>query len=113
MTKYGLIVDYQYCTGCRTCEVACQMEHGYPVGQFGIKVNEIGPWKIAEDKWEYEWFPIPTQQCDLCSERVALGKQPSCVHNCMGDALRFGNVDELIEIMGDKDQQAIFIPRQQ
>lgn len=112
MTTYGLIVDYQYCTGCNTCEVACQMEHGLPVGQFGIKVNEVGPWKIAEDTWELEYFPTLTQQCDLCRNRTAVGKQPSCVQNCMGDCLRYGALDELIAIMGEKDQQMILLPKQ-
>lgn len=112
MTRYGLVVDYRYCTGCRTCEVACQMEKGLPVGQFGIKVSEVGPWPLPDDKWELEYFPLPTQQCDLCGDRVAAGKQPSCVQHCMADCLRYGTVEELVEIMGGRDQQAIFIPRQ-
>ena len=27
MARYGILVDYDYCTGCHTCEVACQQEH--------------------------------------------------------------------------------------
>ena len=27
MRKY-LAVDYEFCTGCHTCEIACQQEHG-------------------------------------------------------------------------------------
>ena len=40
MAKNGLLIDYDYCTGCHTCEVACQQEHSYPAGEFGIKVTE-------------------------------------------------------------------------
>ena len=39
-SKNGLLIDYQYCTGCHTCEVACQQEHNYPAGKFGITVTE-------------------------------------------------------------------------
>ena len=41
MARNGLLIDYEYCTGCHTCEVACKQEHNYPVGKWGIKVNEI------------------------------------------------------------------------
>ena len=33
MAEYGLLIDYNYCTGCQSCEVACQQEHTHPVGQ--------------------------------------------------------------------------------
>ena len=25
---YGLLINYEFCTGCHSCEVSCQMEHG-------------------------------------------------------------------------------------
>ena len=49
MAKYGLLVDAQWCSGCHSCEIACQMEHGLPVGQTGIKVVKIGPWVIGDE----------------------------------------------------------------
>ena len=41
MPRKGLMIDYEYCTGCHSCEVACKQEHGYPVGKGGIHLNEI------------------------------------------------------------------------
>ena len=38
MAKNGILVDYQYCTGCYSCEVACQSELDLPLGQWGVKV---------------------------------------------------------------------------
>ena len=35
MAKNGILVDYQYCTGCYSCEVACQSELDLPLGQWG------------------------------------------------------------------------------
>ena len=34
---YGLLIDYKYCTNCRSCEVACQQEKGLASDQFGIR----------------------------------------------------------------------------
>ena len=61
MAKYGILVDAQWCSGCHSCEVACQMEHGLPVGQTGIKVVKIGPWVIGDEadvNWQYSYLPV-------------------------------------------------------
>ena len=108
--KNGLLIDYYYCTGCKSCEVACAIEKGIPVGQYGIKVEQIGPWEYEPDKWQLSYIPVPTEQCDLCASRVEAGKQPSCVHNCQADAMRFGTVAELVEMMGDRTRQVLWVP---
>ena len=45
MTQYGLLIDYEYCTGCQSCEVACKEEHNFPVGKWGIRVLDEAPGK--------------------------------------------------------------------
>ena len=40
MARYALLIDHDFCTGCHTCEVACQQEHNYPVGTNGVVVTE-------------------------------------------------------------------------
>ncbi len=98
MTAYGLLVDTTWCTGCHSCEVACQMEHHLPVGQYGIEVFEVGPWeyeKNGETKWQYSYIVTPTDQCDACTSRVVEGKRPSCVHHCQAKCLEYGPVEEL------------------
>ena len=57
MARYGLLIDYEYCTGCHSCEIACQVEQNIPIGKWGIKLAEIGPFQISEDKWEYTYVP--------------------------------------------------------
>ena len=34
--EYGLLIDYEYCSGCHACEVACKKRLGLPEGEFGI-----------------------------------------------------------------------------
>ena len=41
MAKNGLLINYNYCTGCHSCKVACQQEHDFPAGKNGIKVTEF------------------------------------------------------------------------
>lgn len=111
MARNGLLIDYEFCTGCHTCEVSCKMEHHLPNGQWGIKLAEIGPWKVTEDKWQLDYIPVPTEQCNLCSERVAKGKKPACVHNCQSAVMKFGPVDELVKEMEGKSHIVIFAPK--
>lgn len=54
MAEYGLLVDYEWCTGCHSCEMACAVEHGFPQGQCGVVVCEVGPWSYGpeNDRWQ-------------------------------------------------------------
>ena len=112
MEQYGLLVDYYYCTGCHTCEVVCKLDHGLSTEQYGIKLAEIGPWQIDDTKWQLYNIPIPTEQCDLCIDRVAKGKQPSCVHNCQAACMEFGPVSELSLKIQGKPRMMLFVPNQ-
>ena len=96
----GILVNYEYCTGCHSCEVACKKHLGLPAGEFGIKVAEIGPFeyegaKNNKDRWEWTWMPVLTKACDMCEDRVAKGKMPMCVQHCQAWCLYHGEVDEL------------------
>ena len=111
MARVGLLIDYEYCSGCHSCEVACQMEHKLPPDRWGIKLAEIGPWQIEGDKWQYAYVPVPTEMCDLCEERVAKGKPPSCVQHCQSAVMKFGLVEELAKEMESKSHLVLFAPR--
>ena len=43
MKNYAMVVDYQYCTGCHACELACQNEKELSLDEWGIKVTQHGP----------------------------------------------------------------------
>ena len=101
MARKGLFVNYQWCTGCHSCEIACQMNKGLPADQFGIKLNQIGPWEYEPGKWEYEFLPTLTEQCDLCAERLGKGKLPACVQHCQANCLQILDVDEASELLKD------------
>ncbi len=110
MAQYGILVDYEWCSGCHTCEVACQMEHGYAPDHFGVKLTELGPWNIEGKKWQHTNVPLFTLECDLCENRTAKGKQPICVAHCQAKCLTYGPVEELAKELGNKTQQQLVIP---
>lgn len=96
MTRYALAIDYDYCTGCHTCEVSCKMENDIPTGQWGIKLTEIGPWEYGDEKYQDQNIPIPTDQCTRCIARLEKGKDPICVHNCYTHCMKFGTLEEVL-----------------
>lgn len=111
MTTYGLLIDYEYCTGCQSCEVSCKEEHNYPVGKWGIRVVDEGPWQIDEGHMNWNKVPIPTDLCDLCADRTSKGREPICVHHCLADVMKYGPVEELAKVMNEKRKQVLFTPQ--
>ena len=109
MPKYGLLIEYDYCTGCRSCEVACQQEHDFPAGKNGIRVTEH----------EYETFtglaidylPYPNDLCDLCIRRHQEGEVPACVKHCQSRCMQFGFLGDLAKAMEKQPKTALFAPR--
>jgi Fe-S-cluster-containing dehydrogenase component len=108
MSDYGILIDYEWCTGCHTCETACQMEHDLPINQFGIKLFDVGPWKFGDDDWQLSYIPVPTKQCNYCVERLEKGKRAACEHHCQAQCLKVAPVEELAELAKFKKQQVLF-----
>ncbi len=107
----GLLVDINFCTGCHSCEVACKNEHDLPLDNYGIKISKVGPFKIEQQDWVFNYVPSLTKECDLCHERVERGEKPSCVLHCLGQALEYGPVEHLVKRMEEIGSSAqIMIP---
>ena len=109
MPRNGLLIEYEYCTGCHACEVACKQEHNYPPGTVGIIVNEL----VAESpgKIHVDFIPVTTRFCDLCAERTRRGESPACVKHCQAICMWYGPVAGLAKAMEDKPRSVIFAPR--
>jgi len=75
-TELGPVTyDPEKCMGCRYCMTAC-------------------PFNIPR----YEWNkPVPAvQKCNMCFDRVEMGKMPACAEICPNEATVFGDRDELL-----------------
>lgn len=111
MTRKGLLIDYEYCSGCHACEVACKQELNLPRGQRGIQVVEIGP-MMMQGKLNLYYVPFPTPDCDLCLPRMAAnGGMPSCVKHCPAGAMRYGDVGDLTRYLEGKPQTVLWAPK--
>lgn len=109
----GILVNYEYCTGCHSCEVACRNELGLGKDEFGIKVTEVGPFKYETDiqaDTPYEWVynPTITKACNMCSERTSQGKMPACVQACQAWCLYHDEVDELVKKIDGASRWALY-----
>jgi len=110
-TTHGLLIDYEYCTGCQSCEVACKEEHNYPVGKWGIRVLDDGPWEIGDGVFNWNKIPTPTDLCDLCANRVKADRAPTCVHHCLANVMQYGTIEELAKKLTEKPKQVLFVPQ--
>lgn len=113
----GILVEYDYCTGCHSCEVACKKILDLPKGEFGIQLTEIGPYAYTDkepgpDKWEWTFLPVVTKACDLCADRTAVGKMPVCVQHCQAWCMYFGEVEDLVKKIDGKTRSALLTPKQ-
>ena len=109
MPRKGLLIEYEYCTGCYACEVACKQEHNFTGGMVGIKVNEV----VTEspENVHIDFIPVTTRFCDLCAERTARGEQPACVKHCQSICMMYGTLTELTEAMENRPRSVLFAPR--
>lgn len=109
MSKQGLLIHYDYCTGCQTCAVACQQEHDFPVGKCGIKITEY-VYEATKKPVAVDFLPFPTELCDLCVSRTRQGEQPACVKHCQSFCMQFGPLAELVQVMEEKSRVVLFAP---
>jgi Fe-S-cluster-containing dehydrogenase component len=97
MTK-AFIVDLDRCTGCYACEIACKDENDLAPSVRRVRVDSI-------EVGEFNRFYIPVftlekrgvEACTLCPQLQAEGRRPACVHNCLTNALFFGESSEMEE----------------
>lgn len=106
----GILVDYEYCAGCHTCEVACMQENDLPVGQFGIRVKEYIT-VTPEGRTVIDYIPEITEICNLCLRMTEKGQLPSCVKHCQCRCMTYGDVDDLVKAAQGKEKTVILSPR--
>jgi Fe-S-cluster-containing dehydrogenase component len=109
MPRNGLLIQYEWCTGCHACEVACKQEHNFSDGMVGIRVDELV--STSPEKVYVDFVPITTRFCDLCAERTGRGEQPSCVKHCQATCITYGTVAELAKAQEKQPRSALWTPK--
>ena len=108
--EYGLLIDYEYCTGCMACRVACQQEYGWESGMSGMHVTELVQ-KLPHDKAYLCYLPFPTELCVLCAARTRKGLKTACEQHCMAHVIKHGRVEDLAKEAGNKARMVLWVPR--
>ena len=108
MDRKGLLIEYEYCTGCYSCVVACKQEHNFPAGACGIKLNEIITEK--DGKMRIDYVPLVTPLCNLCASLTAGGEKPACVKHCQSAIMWYGTIKELAGLQENKPRSVMFAP---
>ncbi len=108
MSEYAMLIDYEYCTGCKSCEVACKQEYDRPAGKVGgVEVIEFIH-TLPNDKLFITNIPTFTRACVFCAGRVKQELEPVCVKHCMANCLTFGKIEDLQKIIPKKRKSILW-----
>ena len=59
MPQHALYIDFEFCSGCHSCEIACRNELELPLEEWGMKVLE-----------DRDLYGIVSEACDKCIKRA-------------------------------------------
>lgn len=111
MSQNALFIDYEFCSGCHSCVIACRNELELPIDAFGMVVLEDKPRQNPDGAWHWDYIGVPTELCNLCEDRVAAGEKPACVQMCQAKVLEYGTIEECAAKLAAKGNKcAIFVP---
>ncbi|MGB7345551.1 MAG: 4Fe-4S dicluster domain-containing protein [Pirellulaceae bacterium] len=86
-----VVVDYNWCIGCRYCEAACP----YHARRFNWKQPEVPADEVNPDQGYLSNRIRPqgvVEKCTYCLHRTRKGKLPACLEACPTGARVFGNI---------------------
>ena len=103
-----VVVDYDWCIGCRYCMAACP----YQARHFNWGYPKLSAEEITQDTHYLGNRPRPrgvVEKCHYCVQRTRYGKQPACQEACPTGARVFGNLlDPDSEIRYVLENKAVF-----
>jgi len=86
-----VVVDYNWCIGCRYCMSACPYEgRRFNWGEPALPKDKVNP--NTHYLGNRPRMRNVVEKCTFCIQRVRLGKYPACVEACPVGARKFGNI---------------------
>lgn len=100
-----VVVDYNWCIGCRYCQAACP----YHARRFNWTSPEVEPERInpVQAYLSNRLRPVGVvEKCTFCLQRTRNGRYPACYEACPTGARKFGDLadptSEVSEIIKNK-----------
>ncbi len=104
-----VVVDYDWCIGCRCCMAACP----YGARHFNWTSPRIDPSEVNPDLHLLGNRVRPkgvVEKCTFCIQRTRAGRYPACVEICPVGARKFGNLlDASSEIRYVMENKRVFV----
>lgn len=88
-----VVVDYNWCIGCRYCEAACP----YHARRFNFAKPRVPGQELNPDMAYLSNRPRymgVMEKCTFCLHRTRVGRYPACAEVCPTGARKFGNLNE-------------------
>lgn len=108
-----VVVDYNWCIGCRYCEAACP----YHARRFNWEAPEVPAEEINPDQAYLSNRIRPQgvmEKCTFCLHRTRNGKLPACLEVCPTGARVFGNLnDPNSEIRWVLENKRVFVLKEE
>ena len=108
-----VVVDYNWCIGCRYCEAACP----YHARRFNWTKPEVPAAEVNPNQGYLSNRARPQgvmEKCTFCLHRTREGRLPACLEACPTGARVFGNVlDPDSEIRWVLDNKRVFVLKEE
>ena len=88
-----VVIDYNWCIGCRFCVVACP----YEARHFNWTAPLVPPDRINPNQGYLSNRPRMkgvVEKCTFCLHRTRKGRMPACLEACPTGARKFGNLND-------------------
>jgi Fe-S-cluster-containing dehydrogenase component len=108
-----VVVDYDWCIGCRYCQAACP----YEARHFNFKEPTIDVSKLNTQQSYLSNRVRPKgvmEKCTFCLQRSRNGQYPACLEACPTGARKFGNIlDPKSEINQIFKKKRVFVLKEE
>jgi molybdopterin-containing oxidoreductase family iron-sulfur binding subunit len=88
-----IVIDYDWCIGCRYCDVACP----YWARRFNFRTPALKKDDLQKNMDVQSNYPRQKgviEKCTFCLHRVRTGLYPACLEACPTGARKFGDLSD-------------------